>query len=239
VLSVTLGPARAWCSDRRGGVSAAPFATLNVADHVGDDEERVAENRRRMAAAAGAPPPETWTWLHQVHGSAVLVVQGAPGPGSPPTADAAVTAVPGRPLVVVTADCAPLVLANDHALGVVHAGHRGLLAGVVEAAVEALARIGRGPVRAFLGPCIRPDAYEFGADDLAPLVQRFGPAVASRTAWGTPALDVPAAVGAALARVGVGDLADCGICTSASADHFSHRRDGRTGRQATLAVLGP
>jgi copper oxidase (laccase) domain-containing protein len=93
-------------------------------------------------------------------------------------------------------------------------------------------------VRAHLGPCIRPARYEFGTADLDRLVARFGPNVEGRTHDGRPAFDVPAAVRAALSASGVEDLDDCGVCTAASAAHFSYRRDGVTGRQATIVVLG-
>ena len=147
------------------------------------------------------------------------------------------TATRGLPLAVLTADCAPIALACDDAVGVVHAGHRGLEHGVIEAAVAALREIGNGPVRAYLGPCIRPARYEFGTADLARLVARFGPSVEDRTHDGKPAFDVPAAVRAALTACGVEALDDCGVCTAASAAHFSYRRDGVTGRQATIVVL--
>jgi copper oxidase (laccase) domain-containing protein len=100
-----------------------------------------------------------------------------------------------------------------------------------------LREIGSGPVRAYLGPCIRPARYEFGTADLDRLVARFGPNVEGRTHDGRPAFDVPAAVRAALSACGVEDLDDCGVCTAASAAHFSYRRDGVTGRQATIVVL--
>ena len=218
-----------------GGVSVAPYETANVGDHVGDDPAAVATNRERVAEAAGLDSPDRWVWMRQVHGAGVHVATG-PTPAEPPVADAAVTAVPGLPLAVVTADCAPIVIACDDAVGVVHAGHPGLGLGVVEAAVAALREIGSGRVRAFLGPCIRPARYEFGEEDLARLVARFGPAVAARTDTGRPAFDVPAAVRVALAWSGVDELDDCGVCTGASPAYFSYRRDGVTGRQATIVV---
>jgi len=92
-------------------------------------------------------------------------------------------------------------------------------------------------VHAYLGPCIRPNRYEFGDADLARLVARLGPEVAGRTAGGRPALDIPAAVRAALRNAGVDAFADGGVCTASSAAHFSYRRDGVTGRQATIVVL--
>jgi len=232
---VALGPARVWCSDRHGGVSAPPYDSCNVGDQVGDDVDAVGANRVAVATAARLVEPTRWVWMRQVHGAGVHVATGPTGP-VPPEADAAVTAARGLPLAVITADCAPIALASDDAVGVVHAGHRGLGLGVVEAAVGALREIGHGPVRAFLGPCIGPEHYEFGAADLARLVARFGPEVEGRTHDGRPALDIPAAVRLALARCGVDELSIAGVCTAASSDYFSYRRDGVTGRQATVVV---
>ena len=147
------------------------------------------------------------------------------------------TATTGLPLAIVTADCAPIVLASDAAVGVVHAGHRGLANGVLAAAVARVRATGAGRVRAFLGPCIRSECYEFGADDLAPFVARFGAEVEGRTRAGAPALDLAAGVRIALAEAGVDELDDCGVCTADDADCFSYRRDGTTGRQVTVAVL--
>jgi YfiH family protein len=216
-------------------MSAPPYDTLNVGDHVGDDPAAVGENRARVAGAAGLAGPAQWVWLDQVHGVHVHVA--TEPTRAPPEADAAVTAEPGLPIAVLTADCAPVALACDNAVGVVHAGHRGLEHGVIQAAVAALREIGTGAVRAYLGPCIRPARYEFGPSDLARLVARFGPRVEGRTREGKPAFDVPAAVRAALAECGVADLDDAGICTAESAAHFSYRRDGATGRQVTIAML--
>jgi YfiH family protein len=232
----SLGPARVWCTDRHGGVSLPPYDSANVADHVGDDPDAVAANRRRIAVAAGLVEPTRWVWLEQVHGVQVHVATGPTG-AAPPQADAAVTATRGLPLAIVTADCAPIALACDDAIGAVHAGHPGLEHGVIEAAVTALRAIGTGPVRAYLGPCIRPARYEFGADDLERLVTRFGPAVAGRTEQGGLAFDVPAAVRISLEECGVDAFEDSGVCTSESAAHFSYRRDGVTGRQATIVTL--
>jgi YfiH family protein len=206
---------------------------------VGDDPAAVDENRRRVAERLGLPCPDGWCWLHQVHGRAVAVAADAGVRGEAPEADAAMTDVPGLPLVIQTADCAPIALASDDAIAVVHAGWPGLLAGVVDAAVSLLRDLGTGPIRAALGPCVHPDDYEFGRADLDRVVAAFGPTVEARTRRGAPALDLPEAVRTALARVGVDVLLDVDICTFASADHFSYRRDGVTGRQALVAVLDP
>jgi len=229
LLEVRVGRARAWCTGKADG---------NVADHVGDDPANVARNRAAIAARIGSAEPRGWVWLRQVHGAGVYVATGAPDPATgAPVADATVTAVRGLALAIVTADCAPFVVACDDAVGVVHAGHRGLAAGVVEAAIAHLRAIGTGEVRAFLGPCIRPARYEFGPHDLARLVAQFGPSVEGRTRDGSPALDLPAAIRVALERSGVVAFDDCGVCTAESDRYFSYRAKGDTGRQATIAML--
>jgi len=221
-------------TDRHGGVSTGPYTTLNIGDRVGDDPEAVATNRSRLAASLDWAPddPDEWGWLHQVHGSRVVTLD-APGPT--PEADGALTTRRGLPLVVCSADCAPIALIADGAVGVVHAGWPGLEAGVVEAVVRALRAAGGREVVAVLGPCVHPARYEFGADLLDRLVHRFGATVAAQTSDGRPALDIPAAVGIALEHEGA-HLDDLGIDTATSPDHFSHRRDGITGRQAVVVV---
>ena len=210
---------------------------------MGDDPAQVAANRAALARSLACAPddPSEWLWLRQVHGRDIVTASRAPA--AVPEADGAVTSTVGLPLVVMTADCAPIALAafderdgTALAVGVVHAGWQGLLAGVVQAGVSALRALHDGPVRAWLGPCIHAGRYEFGEAALAPLVARFGPTVASRSEWNTPALDVPAAVQVALREAGVAQVVDVDVCTAASADHFSHRRDGVTGRQAVVVV---
>jgi len=199
----------------------------------------VRENRDRLAAAANLPPPAGWRLLRQVHGARVVTVtpDSMPARDAPvPEGDAAVTTLPGVPLVVLTADCAPVVIVDDDAVGVVHVGWQGLRGGVVAAAVEALRAIGRGPVRAAIGPCIRPGEYEFGRADLDSLVARFGPSVEGATHTGAPALDLAAGVCAAFAECGVVDVDDPGAGTADDPNYFSYRRDGATGRQAVIVL---
>lgn len=228
LLVARLGPARVWCTGVAHG---------NLGDHVGDDPAVVARNRAALAAPTGTDAAD-WAWVSQVHGAAVHIATGPTPPGvATPVADAIVTNVRGLALAIVTADCAPLVVACADAVGVVHAGYRGIAAGVIEAAIQSLRDIGNGPVRAFLGPCIRAPRYEFGADDLVPFVASYGAQVEGRTRTGRPALDIPAAIRVVLERARVVGFDDCTVCTSDSADYFSYRRDGETGRQATIAVL--
>jgi YfiH family protein len=161
-----------------------------------------------------------------------------PGQHAGARADAAVTATPGAVLAVHTADCAPLALVGaGGVVGAVHAGWRGLAGGVVEAAVARLRERQAGAVRAVVGPCIHPECYEFGPDELATLAARYGPEVEGRTSWGRPALDLPATVRAALARAGVSEIGLAPQCTACDLRFFSHRARGDTGRQAMLVWM--
>jgi polyphenol oxidase len=139
-------------------------------------------------------------------------------------------------LAILTADCGPVALVAPGVVAAVHAGWRGLAAGVIEAAVAEVRERSSGPVRAVVGPCIHPECYEFSPADLQPVVDRLGPEVAGTTAGGRPALDVPLAIRLALAGAGVDDVTDVDVCTACSPDHFSYRRDGRTGLQAMLVA---
>ncbi len=196
----------------------------------------MAENRRRAARFLGLGDPSDWVPMRQVHGTRVLTDDPADHGGTH-EADAVVVTRPGRTGVVLTADCAPLALISEEAVAAVHGGWRGLLDGVVEAAARALAARGGAVRHALLGPCIHPCCYEFGPDDLDVLVERFGEGVRSTTTAGRPALDLPAAVRAAVARAGIGvAVRELRVCTACDADSFSHRRDGETGRQGLLVA---
>jgi purine-nucleoside/S-methyl-5'-thioadenosine phosphorylase / adenosine deaminase len=181
---------------------------------------------------AGVPRP--FTRLHQVHGTRVVVVT-EPAEHAGTDADAALTVTPGCALAVMTADCAPVALLADEAVGVVHAGWRGLLAGIVEQAVDAIRTLGAGPsLRAVIGPCIRAGCYEFRGSERDALAARYGDAVLAETMWGTPALDVVAGVEAALAAAGIGAVQIGGGCTACDRTWFSHRARGDAGRQAAF-----
>ncbi|CAM3824946.1 MAG: peptidoglycan editing factor PgeF [Burkholderiales bacterium] len=149
---------------RVGGVSLAPRDSLNLGTHVGDDPEAVRENRSRLRRAL----PDEPVWLEQVHGTDVFDADAAPASDAPvPRADAAVTTRRGRPLAIMTADCLPVVLADEAGtvLGVAHAGWRGLAAGVLENTLDAMRR--RAPAarwRAWIGPGIGPRAFQVGPE---------------------------------------------------------------------------
>lgn len=181
-----------------------------------------------------------WTWLKQVHGAGVVVVA-EPGGGAGSVADGAVTAVVGAVLALHTADCAPVVVVGDGAVGVAHAGWRGIVAGVLGEVVQAVRNLAPGPgvgLRAVVGPVIRPSAYEFGPADLTAVADAVRRDVAGVTSWGAPALDLVSAVRGALCIVGVSDVEDLGFDTSHE-HFFSHRVRGEPARQATMVRLEP
>jgi len=175
-----------------------------------------------------------WTILRQVHGARVVIAEG-PGGASGEAADAAVTTAKGAALAVLTADCAPVGLASPEGVsGVVHAGWRGLRAGVIESTVQAMRRLGATKVEAVLGPCIHPCCYAFGEEDLADVASRLGPQVRSVDTGGRPALDLPAGVRSALHAAGATFAGDASVCTGCSGEHWSWRSGQTPRRQATV-----
>lgn len=188
-----------------------------------------AVERRRRAAFDGP-----WTVLRQVHGPRVVVVD-HPGGASGEPADAAVTAKPRVALAVLTADCAPVGLGSpEGVLGVVHAGWKGLRAGVIESAVTTMRRLGSTRIEAVLGPCIKACCYSFGDDDLQDMAGRFGDAVRSCDRQGAPAFDLPAAVKVALHNAGARLMGESGTCTGCSEGYWSWRTGSTPRRQATI-----
>jgi purine-nucleoside/S-methyl-5'-thioadenosine phosphorylase / adenosine deaminase len=232
-----LGAARFALTDRVGGVSAEPFAELNLAIHVGDDPGAVEENRRRVAGRLGLPV-ERVVFMNQVHGGDVAVVEG-PWPAGPAAVDALVTRSRGTALAVLVADCVPVLLADPRAavVGVVHAGRMGLLANVVGSAVAAMRDLGARDIIARVGPSVCSRCYEV-PEQLRASVTKAEPASWSTTRKGTPAVDVAAGVGAQLDRLGV-DVQTLAGCTLEDTSLYSFRRDHTTGRFAGLAWLPP
>lgn len=239
----------AFSTTRAGGVSIGCFGLadgriggLNLGDHVGDDPAAVAANRARLQAAVPGPI----RWLAQVHGVAVHDADAAlPAGAPPPVADAAVCTRPGVVLAVMTADCLPVLFADadGRAVGVAHAGWRGLAAGVLEATVDAMrARVGRdAPLLAWLGPAIGRTAFEVGDEVRAAFCDRDPEAASAFSVGVRPGkwfADLDAIARVRLARVGVPHAAGGGHCTVGDAERFySHRRDGRSGRMASLVWL--
>lgn len=236
------------------GISQTPFDTFNLGNARGpdgDDPAAVAANRAELVARAGLPSAPHW--LRQVHGTGVLTVDsllpsggaaaGQARMATEPEADAAVTAVPRAVLAILTADCMPVVLAarDGSEVAVAHAGWRGLAAGVLEETVAAMQAPARA-LQAWLGPAAGPGAYEIGAEVREAFVGRDSGAAGAFTATrpGHWRVDLYALARERLQAAGV-DAAHIhggGLCTISDPRRFySHRRDGRTGRMATIAYI--
>jgi hypothetical protein len=238
-------PVKGWFTNRSGGVSAGAWESLNLGRHVDDDPAHVEANRQRLTEIVGSRTPR---FARQVHGAGVAVVDSTTvghrdwAAGGAPDADALVTAMPGVPLVVLAADCLPVLLA-DPVAGVVaaaHAGRPGLAAGVLQRTIEAMVGLGAVATRlsVVIGPAVCGRCYEVPAalrDEVAGSV----PGSAAITRQGTPALDLPAGAEAIVRAAGVSSVRQVDICTIEDESYFSHRRSaGRpTGRQAGVVML--
>jgi polyphenol oxidase len=234
---------------RQGGVSEGLYDSLNGGLGSADDPARVAENRRRMAATLGVPP-EGLISLHQVHSADAIIAEAPWRPEERPKADGMATRAPGLALAVTTADCGPLLFADPEAgvVGAAHAGWRGALAGIAEATLDRMERLGarRGRIVAVLGPTISQTAYEVGPDLIARIEERepeaerfFRPAQRP----GHAQFDLPGFIGARLERAGIAAFVDLGLCTYADPDRFysyrraTHRGEPDYGRLISAIVL--
>lgn len=248
-------PVRAASTLRVGGVSRGSYASLNLSAGVGDDEANVARNRRILAEMLDLPTEPMW--LRQVHGTRVLDLGGAdapaatphsdpPSPGlssrdPPPAADGSVTSRPGRPCVVLTADCLPVLLCDTQGtrVGAVHAGWRGLAAGVLESAVR---RMGVDPVRilAWIGPGIGQGAYEVGGEVLEQFsaIDRDAARCFAANSNGRWQADLHGLARRRLRAARVEKIYGGGWCTHSDSERFfSHRREAPCGRMATVIWL--
>ncbi|HEX4328800.1 MAG TPA: peptidoglycan editing factor PgeF [Burkholderiales bacterium] len=227
---------RALITTRAGGVSPAPYDSMNFGLRSGDAEENVRGNRARLRALLPAEP----AWLHQVHGADVVHAETIT---DDTRADASATHTPGIVCVVMAADCMPVLLCNraGSAIAAAHAGWRGLAGGVLEAALGALGSPS-GEVLAYLGPCIGPAQFEVGEDVLAAFSARDAQAAAAfRPYPGRPGkwlCDLYALARQRLHAQGVRAVYGGGFCTVNDQRFFSHRRDrGASGRMAGLIWL--
>lgn len=226
---------RALVSTRTGGFSRPPYDSLNLGGHTGDDPERVADNRRRLREAAALPSGPVW--LRQVHGTRVVAAHAVEGV---PEADGSWTDRPGVVCAVLTADCLPVVLCDQDGprVAALHAGWRGLAGGILEAGVSALG--GPGGLMAWLGPAIGPEAFQVGDDVRQAFLARddgAGPCFRA-DAQGRWRADLYTLAARRLAAAGVQAVYGADHCTWSDAGRFfSYRRDGETGRMATLIWL--
>lgn len=234
---------------REGGVSKDIYASLNCGYGSNDDSECVRENRARVALRLGAEPEKLLT-VYQVHSPDVAVVTDPWTPDTAPQADAMVTAEPRIALGILTADCAPVIFADEkaHVIGAAHAGWKGAIGGVLEATVDAMIRLGaeRSRIVAAIGPCISKDAYEVGSD----FRNRFMEADAANSGWFAPSVndghfmfDLPGYAQARLEAADIGTIAVLGHCTYQDPKNFfsyrrtTHRKEPDYGRQISAVML--
>jgi polyphenol oxidase len=219
--------------DPRSGASKGPYAGFNLGDHVGDAPAAVAENRRRLKELAGLPREPSW--LSQVHGVGVADLD---SPAAPGPADAAIARGSAKVCAILTADCLPIVFATDsgNTVAAAHAGWRGLAAGVIEATVRAMG-VPPGTLVAWLGPAIGPKYFEVGTevrDAFLAADPKAGEAF-EPNARGRFMADLSMLARRRLQGLGVSRIYGGGECTFSQVDrYYSHRRDGITGRQATV-----
>jgi YfiH family protein len=216
---------------RTGGVSGGIYESLNGGVGSDDAPQKVAENRARMAAALGVAPERLLT-AYQIHSPDVVVAETPWAPHERPRADAIVTKIPKLAIGISTADCGPVLLADAQArvIGAAHAGWRGALTGVIEAAIAAMEKLGadRKRIVAAAGPMIRQPNYEVGQD----LIDRFVAVEPNNVRFFSPSkrpghamFDLAGFIGARLRRAGVTQLEDLGLCTYADpAQFYSYRR---------------
>ncbi|MDQ4082814.1 MAG: polyphenol oxidase family protein [Actinomycetota bacterium] len=218
------GAARVWFFTRNGGVSEPPYDSLNVSTLVGDDPDAVAENLSRIRSVMDGRPS---AWVRQVAGDGIVPVE---EPGFAGEADALVTGREGFALVVAVADCVPVALVGEGAVGMVHSGWRGTLAGIVGKA----ARVVSPRARAYVGPCIRGCCYEVSEELAGRFAERFEPRVVSGRY-----LSLPDAIRVDLEEAGDYEVHDLGLCTGCRPDLFySHRKRGpKTGRALAAVAL--
>ncbi|GAA1626325.1 MULTISPECIES: peptidoglycan editing factor PgeF [Brevibacterium] len=224
-------------TDRHGGYSSGDFSSFNLARHVGDGEELVAANRSALAQVLGLSA-ERLSFVSQVHGTAVHEVAELADARAGAEADAQVTAQPGIGLVIMVADCTPVLLADTDAgvIGAVHAGRPGMAAGVVPETLARMRALGAETIHAIIGPSVCPRCYEVPAE-LRDAVAAVEPVAASVSVSGTPALDVAGAVAEQLRREGAVIDHFSRTCTKESEDLYSYRRQQRTGRFAGVIWL--
>ncbi|CAM2940807.1 MULTISPECIES: peptidoglycan editing factor PgeF [Pseudomonas] len=224
---------KACVTTRAGGVSLAPFDSLNLGDHVEDSPEAVLENRRRLTAAFAIQP----AWLRQVHG--VVVVEADPGQIA--EADGSWTDTPGIACTAMTADCLPALFCNKAGTRVAaaHAGWRGLAAGVLEAAADSL-DVAPADILVWLGPAIGPKAFEVGPEVREAFMQQLAQTAEAFVPSHNPGkflADIYQLARLRLAARGITAVYGGGLCTVTDPRFFSYRRSPRTGRFASLIWL--
>ena len=235
--------------DRTGGISTGIYASLNCGYGSNDAPASVRENRSRVAAQFGLQEPDLLT-IHQIHSDTAEIVRHVWSPGSAPQGDAMATDRPGIAIGILTADCAPVLLADRrrHVIGAAHAGWKGALSGITDKTIEKMESLGarRSDIVAVIGPCISQPAYEVGGEFRMKFIQDAG----DNARWFIESdrpdhfrFDLPGYVATRLKAAGVGTVATLGRCTYSDEDSFysfrrtTHRGEPDYGRQISVIAL--
>src|SRR5690554_2259862 len=235
------GRLQALCTSRKGGISKAPWYSLNLGDHVGDNPLHVGENRQSLARFAGLSSTRIG-WLEQVHGTDVIELTQA-SVATRPRADASFTREPKLACAILTADCLPVLLAdrNGTVVGAAHAGWRGLSQSVLENPIRAM-EVEPGDLLAWFGPAIGPGHFEMGPEVKAAFVEQDAHAEVAFSAVGAREghfmADLYRLARQRLQRAGVTAISGGSLCTVNDREWlFSYRRDQQTGRMASVIWL--
>ena len=213
---------------RHGGTSTGKYSSLNLGDHVGDESADVANNRNILRKLLSRVEP---VFMNQVHGNEVIEI--VDNSQSKVTADALITRQTGLPIAVLSADCLPILIKGASIVGVIHAGRKGILNGIISNTISKMRTLGGEDLEATIGPAICGDCYEVDIQMYLDAIE-IDPNLATKPE--THSLDLKKAAAGQLdsQRVSVNDL---GICTAHDSNYFSYRRDGISGRNAGVIFL--
>lgn len=233
----SIASVQAFTTTRLGGVSLPPYNTFNLAYHVQDDPQAVAQNRQRLAQSIHQ---KTIVWLDQRHTTDCLYIDRLPQ--KTPMADAVWTDQPGLVLAVMTADCLPILLTNGERVCAIHAGWRGLVDGIIENSLKQCTRPGGADNKnwqAWIGPAISAEFFEVGAEVRQAFIEKYptftGYFQSHDDKW---LADLAGMAEQVLRLQGIENVSQSGLCSYADATRFySYRRDGQTGRMASLIWL--
>ena len=227
-------------TSRAGGVSVSPFATFNLASHVGDDPVAVAQNRVLLADSLGIAQNRIF-FMNQVHGKQVAIIDEKSDVNQPPEADALFTKIKDVALVTLVADCIPVLMTSKGAVAAVHVGRRGLSLDIISEVLGIFESngVGKREITAHIGPAICAKCYEVGVAVYQEVIATVPAAATSfNSQSGKPCLNIEAGLISQLESNGV-KWESINRCTMHDSGYFSYRRDGITGRQAGVVTLAP
>ena len=235
------GKANVVFTSRVGGFSKSPYDSLNVAKHVGDEIDLVERNRKTIFSSLekfDLPQPEEWIFLNQTHCDQIFQVdEQTYDQLNPPTADGSITTLSEIPLVVMVADCGPLIISCGNITATVHASVKTVSLDIIGKTINLIRNLDQhSEIYALLGPCIHSGNYEYAQDDLDNYSKLLGSHVVSKTNDSKPAFNLPEAIKYECEKFKV-NFRDINIDTFSNNNYFSYRRDAKTGRQCVISWM--